>query len=327
MSGLARLLAGHTDPGVYHWTSAADARTSRARRRACRMAVRRARHLAGRGQVRLPRRLRGGLRLSRVVRSQLRRPGGRPAATSAGRTAPAWWCSGTAGRRLARADRRVFDVALDVFGDRVRLRARWAVRGAAPGAWSGPTPTSPSSTRTSTDSPARRPVPVSRQRLGQCARSVARSVSASRASRASSVRDRRVLEGTAAAEVSSRDHGLDGRERTGVAQHRPARPRCPSRRLGAGRSLGVEHLALAGVGLAERPGHQQRALALADVVAARLAGHVASRRRRRARRRAAGTPHPAGCRTTRGPVSRAWSASASAAPNWSGRSTVYFADL
>ena len=27
MSGLARLLAGHTDPGVYHWTSAADART------------------------------------------------------------------------------------------------------------------------------------------------------------------------------------------------------------------------------------------------------------------------------------------------------------
>ena len=27
MNGLARLLAGHTDPGVYHWTSAADART------------------------------------------------------------------------------------------------------------------------------------------------------------------------------------------------------------------------------------------------------------------------------------------------------------
>jgi hypothetical protein len=25
MSGLARLLAGHTDPGVYHWASAADA--------------------------------------------------------------------------------------------------------------------------------------------------------------------------------------------------------------------------------------------------------------------------------------------------------------
>lgn len=27
MSGLARLLAGHTEPGIYHWTSAADTRT------------------------------------------------------------------------------------------------------------------------------------------------------------------------------------------------------------------------------------------------------------------------------------------------------------
>ena len=27
MSGLARLLAGHTPPGVYHWTSAADVAT------------------------------------------------------------------------------------------------------------------------------------------------------------------------------------------------------------------------------------------------------------------------------------------------------------
>lgn len=27
MSGLARLLAGHADPGVYHWSSAADATT------------------------------------------------------------------------------------------------------------------------------------------------------------------------------------------------------------------------------------------------------------------------------------------------------------
>ena len=77
----------------------------------------------------------------------------------------------------------------------------------------------------------------------------------------------------------------------------------------------------------ERRRHQIGPLALAQVVAGRLAGLRRVAEDARARRRAAGTPRPAAGRTPSRPPDSSGRAPASAAPSSSGRSTVYFADL
>ena len=138
--------------------------------------------------------------------------------------------------------------------------------------------------------------------------------------------DRAVPQGRQRRRGQLGDDGLDGGERAGVAEH--VLDGSDARVVDVGVApRWREDLALVGVGHVERAGHQQGPLALADVVTARLAGdvlltedpeHVVAQLERLAQRDAVGrqrTEQLLGRRRLR------------AAPNCSGRSMVYFADL
>ena len=270
MSGLARLLAGHTDPGVYHWTSAADART-----------VEHAAEHAGWRFVTLdtwqvedksafldvceeafafPEWV--GHNFDALADALVRcaRPGRCRRGRAVGRLGPAGSRQPTSLRRGGRACSAIGSTSSAAGRSPCcsRVQAR-------------PTPTSPNSTRTALTALGR---DLGLRPTGQCARWVARSVSAEQRLASLPVATGASLRARRAAVVSSRSRSRPRRRHRCRAAHPAPRRSRRRRRLRRPKFL-AEHLPLAGVGLAERASDQQRALAFAEVVAARLAGHVA----------------------------------------------------